>query len=90
MKKFRRFQDLIPTDQQIQKGFPVGMHDGVHLTIELYSGFELFGHYETWANGYRVSDGAIQVEAEYLDTAIDTYFKARAGELQPWQFKRLA
>jgi hypothetical protein len=73
---------LWEADRQIRELKPVGMCDGkkVKLTIELINGFELFNtrpyhNYETWSDGYRVSDGTITVEAEDLDDAIRLFRK---------------
>ena len=46
-------------DKFIREMLGSGMIDGVRLTIEFVSGFELFNtrpyhNYETWSNGYRV------------------------------------
>lgn len=74
----KAWNKLNPLDQQIRRALPTGMNDGVHLTIEFFSGFELFNtrpyhNYETWSSGYRVSDGTIKVEAEDLDDAIQLF-----------------
>lgn len=79
-KKFDRLNVL---DQQIRRGVPTGMNDGVHLTIEFFSGFEEFNtrpyhNYETWSNGYRVKGDRGVVAAEDLDDALSNYFKLTA------------
>ena len=67
-------------DQMIRRAKPTGMESKVKLTIEMICGFELFNtrpyhNYETWADGYRVSDGKITVEAEDLDDAIRRFIE---------------
>ena len=78
----KAWDKLNPLDQQIRRALPVGIDDGVHLTIEFFSGFEKFNtrpyhNYDTWSDGYRVSDGKIKVEAEDLDDAIKLYIQKK-------------
>ena len=66
---------LWEADRAIRTIKPVDMSDGVKLTIELINGFEKFNsrsyhNYETWSDGYRISDGEDTVEAEDLDDAL--------------------
>lgn len=65
---------------------PCGWHGGikVQLTIEKVCGFELFNtrryhNYETWADGWRVSDGTVTVEREDLDDAVRAWLEAHAA-----------
>ena len=76
----KSWDKLNPIDQQIRRAKPTGMDSGVKLTIEFFCGFELFNtrpyhNYETWSDGYRVSDGKITVEAEDLDDAIRLFIE---------------
>lgn len=81
----KAFQSLNPIDQKLRFIKPITMSNGTKIVIEMINGFELFNtrpfhNYETWADGYRVSDGKITVEAEDLDEAIDK-FKKKVEEL---------
>ena len=78
------FNKLDCADQLIRLYVPIGMDDGVKLTIEYFSGFELFNtrpyhNYETWSAGYRVTGNGIVAEAEDLDDAVKLYFQ-KAGK----------
>lgn len=62
-------------DQIIRRTTNCGMEDGVVMTIEFISGFELFNtrpyhNYESWGQGYRVKGREVTVEREDLDDAI--------------------
>ena len=78
-KPFNKLNEL---DQIIRRALPVGMNDGVHLTIEFFSAFELFNstrqyhNYETWADGYRVTGKGVRIEREDLDDAIKAWAEA--------------
>lgn len=75
----KSFESLNILDQKMRRAFPVGMDTPkVRVTIELLNGFELFNtrsyhNYETWSDGYRVTDNisGISYESEDLDDAID-------------------
>ena len=74
-KPFDRLNEL---DRILRKTCPVGMNDGVHVTIELFSGFERFNtrpyhNYDTWSDGYRVTGKGVTIEAEDLDDAIKNW-----------------
>lgn len=78
-KPFNKLNEL---DQKLRRVKPVtGWDDNyTKVTIEMINGFELFNtrpyhNYETWSDGYRVSDGKITVQAEDLDDAIDLFCK---------------
>lgn len=76
-KPFDRI-DLV--DRMIRSALPPGMDDGTNLTIEYFSGFELFNtrayhNYETWSAGYRVTGKDIIVESEDLDDAVAKWCK---------------
>jgi hypothetical protein len=71
----KRFQKLNEIDQIIRRLKPPGMDDGVHVTIEYFTGFELFNtrpyhNYEAWSGGYRVKGLGAEVESEDLDDAV--------------------
>jgi len=79
----KSFDSLNVLDQKLRRAFPVGMDTpSVRVTIELLNGFELFNtrpyhNYETWSDGYRVTDkiSGISCESEDLDDAIDGLIK---------------
>ena len=69
---------LNPLDRAIRQAAKCGMDDGVIVTIEMISGFELFNtrpyhNYETWAQGYRVTGRDVIAESEDLDDAINAW-----------------
>lgn len=75
-------------DQMLRRAKPSGMFDGVKVTIEMINGFELFNtrpyhNYETWSDGYRISDGRIRVQREDLDDAIKAFVSALENP-KPW------
>jgi hypothetical protein len=69
------------------------MDDGVKVTIELFTGFEIFNtrpyhNYETWSDGYRITGRhkddhsvILRVEREDLDTAARKF--SDLSELEP-------
>lgn len=72
------FDRLWEFEQRVRRAIPTGMDDGVMLTIEYVSGFEKFNtrpyhNYETWGQGWRISDGTVTVEREDLDDAWRDY-----------------
>jgi len=69
------WDEISEIDKTIHTVSPPGMNDGVHVTIEYFTGFELFNtsryhNYETWSGGYRVTGEGVTVEAEDLDDAV--------------------
>lgn len=75
---------LSRVDQMIRKTKPPGMDDGVHVTIEYFSGFELFNtrayhNYDTWSAGYRVTGLGVKVESEDLDDAVKLWAEKVKG-----------
>ncbi len=71
-KAFYRINEI---DKIIRQTKPAGMDDGVHVSIEYFTGFELFNNrpyhnYETWSGGYRVKGMGVEVESEDLDDAV--------------------
>ena len=88
----KTLQRLNEIDRMLRMACPVGMNDGVHVTIELFSGFELFNtrpyhNYESWSDGYRVTGKGITVEREDLDDAVrewvDRVKASKAKAVQP-------
>lgn len=70
--------ELNELDRLLRKAKPPTAMSGVQLTIEKVCGFELhntrpYHNYETFSDGYRVSDGTITVAAEDLDDAVRLY-----------------
>jgi hypothetical protein len=47
-----------------------GMTDGTVMVIEYVSGFEKFGSYESWGQGWRVHGLGVCVEDKHLLTAV--------------------
>jgi len=86
----KTWDKLNSLDQALRRAKPQGMDSGVKVTIEFFGGFECFNtrpyhNYETWSDGYRVTDGEIKVEAEDLDDAIEKFIVA-LGNPAPWDF----
>lgn len=90
------FDKLNVLDQTLRRTFPVKgfCENHTKVTIEFVNGFELFNtrpyhNYESWSDGYRITDGVVKVEAEDLDDAVDKFVAAvaayRCGEAKPWQ-----
>lgn len=68
-------------DQIIRDVKPPGENSGIHVTIEYFTGFELFNtrpyhNYETFSGGYRVKGLGATAEAEDLDDAVTAWAKA--------------
>lgn len=62
-------------DRLIRRAKPPGDDDGVHVTIEYFTGFEVFNtrpyhNYETYSGGYRVKGLGVTAQAEDLDDAV--------------------
>jgi hypothetical protein len=84
---------LLDADLEIRRLCPIGMENGVKLTVEFFVGFELFNsrpyhNYETWSGGYRVSgpvdalsSDVVTVTAEDLDDALRKWDEARREAL---------
>lgn len=76
-------------DRLLRRAVPTCMCSGtVQLTIEKVCGFEKFNtrryhNYETWADGWRISDGTTTVEREDLDDAVKAWVeKHEAREVE--------
>ncbi len=53
----RRWDSLSPIDKEIRRIVGPGMwNDGqTLLTIRMFGGFEIFGFYESWSEGYEIT-----------------------------------
>lgn len=78
----KKWDAITDIDKTVRRLCPVGMDDGVHLTIEFFTGFEKFNsrpyhNYETWSGGYRVKGTrngiTVTVEEEDLDDALAVF-----------------
>lgn len=74
------WNEILEPDRLIRMAKPPGMDDGVHVTIEYFTGFELFNtrpyhNHETFSGGYRVSGLGVTSEAEDLDDAVRKWFE---------------
>jgi hypothetical protein len=84
---------LHPFDEQLRQCFPIGMLTGTQIVIRKVIGFELFNtrpyhNYETWSDGYEVTDGKYLVRAEDLDDAMQLLMDLRTGKKEPkrWDY----
>ena len=75
VKRNRYIREYHPLDLTIRRALAAGMEDGVLMTIEHVYGFEIFGAYENWRGGYRVSGRGQVHEAQYLEDAINGWAK---------------
>ena len=90
----KKFSKLNILDQMIRKELPATMNDGVHLTIEFFSGFEIFNtrpyhNLETWSDGYKLTDDqGYTASGEDLDEAVQKWVLKRNCEHEwkdsPW------
>ena len=74
------WNEILEPDRLIRTAKPPGMDDGVHVTIEYFTGFELFNtspyhNYETFSGGYKVSGLGVTAQAEDLDDAVRKWFE---------------
>lgn len=65
--------------------------EGDHVSITLYSGFEIFNdtpyhNYETWAHGWRIEDDEYRVLAEDLETGLTLYKNLKNGSFEPSKY----
>ncbi len=69
----------ISIDNKVMEIFPIGMRDGVDLKIEFRIGFEDWGTYETWGQGWVIEGGGVTSADKYFDTAFNKWYeKAKA------------
>ncbi len=78
-----------PIERKLRQALPDGMRDGIDVRIELHTGFEDWGTYETWGSGWIVTGKGFRVADRDLDTAVSKFVKlvmdAREPEnLKPW------
>ncbi len=73
---------MIPTELEeiIRKGFKTGMTDKILMNIQYVSGFEKFGTYENWGQGFIVSgsgmtDLDIEAQGKELRPTIAHWFR---------------
>lgn len=78
-----------PAERKIRMAMPDGMRDGIDVRIELHTGFEDWGTYETWGSGWIITGKGFKVADRDLNTAVDKFVKlimdAREKEnIEPW------
>lgn len=86
----RKREELNLVEQDIRRVLRTGMIDGTRLTIEFVSEFEGFGSYETWAQGWRITDyeqrdrhgRELVVMSEYLDVAVKRWLSKKEAEVR--------
>ena len=81
----KQWERLNEIDRIIRHIHPPGMTDGVHVTIQYFTGFELFNtrpyhNYETWSGGWRVEGHGVRVEMEDLDDAVKVWAQKVKGK----------
>lgn len=77
-------------DLKVLRALQLGMDSGTFLKIEYVYGFEMFGAYETWRGGWRITDPKLNdyrwnrkgrlpliIEAERIEDAVDRWIAAR-------------
>lgn len=88
-RKYRCAKHQEPIERDLRQAIDVGMRDGTELVIEMTTGFEQFGAYETWEQGWRITGKGIKVEAHYLDEAVTKFVnllnrKTAGEEIPKW------
>jgi hypothetical protein len=90
----KAWKKLNEIDVMLRKAYPTGMREGLDITIEKRTGFELFNtrpyhNYETWSDGYWAYDDKFQVKSEDLDDCIKRICELRYGATpHAWEFVR--
>jgi hypothetical protein len=69
-------------EQEIKKLFPDGMYDKAFINIKYVSGFERFGTYENWGQGW-VIEGKGILKTDLLIKSENSTLKKAWGE---WKF----
>jgi hypothetical protein len=64
-----------PIERKLRMAMPDGMRDGIDVRIELHTGFEDWGTYETWGSGWIITGKGFRVAHRDLDTAVDQFVK---------------
>lgn len=85
-----KYQPPSGIDLTVMQTLRLGMDSGTFLRIEYVYGFEMFGAYETWRGGWRITDPQVmdfrmkrrgtlplQVQDERLEQAIAKWVTAR-------------
>jgi len=74
-------------DRALNRAAPDRMTNGTEVTlrIERICGFEIFGCYENWCSGYRISDGEIAVTGKWLDTTLARFLDAKENGPKEWE-----
>lgn len=85
-----KYQPLDGVDLKVAQTLRLGMDSGTFLQIEYVYGFELFGSYETFRGGWRVTDPKVMdfrhkrqgkfpltVEDQRIEAAITKWVAAR-------------
>lgn len=72
---FRCVKHRSDIDNKALEVFPVGMRDGVDLKIEFHIGFEDWGTYETWGQGWIIEGNGVRVADKYFDTAFNKWYE---------------
>jgi len=90
----KNWDSLDPFDKMLRQKFTFGMDSGTQLIIQKVCGFELFNtrpyhNYETWSDGYHVTDGKFKVQMEDLDDAINKLLKLRNKEIESHNYDLL-
>ncbi len=62
-------------ENKVREIFPEGMRDGVDLTIQFHIGFEDWGTYESWGQGWTVEGAGVRTADKYLDTAFNNWYE---------------
>lgn len=86
-RRYSKVRPYHPLDLRIRRALKSGMEDGIFVTIEYVYGFELFGAYENWRGGWKVTGRDQSYTHEYLEDAIEGWAK-KVDEA--WKRKRQA
>jgi len=89
------FEKLDIIDKMLRRAYPIGMRDGVDITIKKIIGFELFNtrpyhNYETWSDGYLAEDDKYIVRREDLYDCIKRIHDLRTQQGEQahiWELK---
>lgn len=59
----------------LRQALPDGMRDGIDVRIELHTGFEDWGTYETWGSGWIITGKGFKVARYDLNSAVKEFVK---------------
>lgn len=84
------FDHMNPIEQKIRRAMPDGMRDGIDIRIELHTGFEDWGTYETWGSGWVITGKGFKVFDYSLESAVDKFVALVNGarekeDLKAWE-----